>query len=137
MDSTPTLTRDSEGRMGDRDRSVVSVVDDDESLRRSLRNLLRSVGFGVETFASAEEFLRSARRENTGCLVLDLRMTGMSGLDRQVPQEVEAAHPGHPQIEHQATCVLSPGGPQELLRRGERLDAEAHRPQEIPEGPPQ
>src|SRR5438132_11661704 len=57
--------------------------------------------------------------------------------DRQVPQEVEAAHPGHPQIEHQATGVLSPGGPQELLRRGERLDAEAHRPQEIPEGPPQ
>src|SRR2546429_5886899 len=41
----------------------------------------RSVGFGVETFDSAEEVLRSAQRENTGCLVLDLRMTGMSGLD--------------------------------------------------------
>ena len=67
--------------MGESDRPVVSVVDDDESLRRSLRNLLRSVGFGVETFASAEEFLSSAQRENTGCLVLDLRMTGMSGLD--------------------------------------------------------
>ena len=67
--------------MGESDRPVISVVDDDESLRRSLRNLLRSVGFGVETFASAEEFLRSAQRENTGCLVLDLRMTGMSGLD--------------------------------------------------------
>ncbi len=67
--------------MGERNRQVVSVVDDDESLRRTLRNLLRSVGFGVETFASAEEFLRSAQRENTGCLVLDLRMTGMSGLD--------------------------------------------------------
>ena len=67
--------------MGESDRPVVSVVDDDESLRRSLSNLLRSVGFGVETFASAEEFLRSAQRENTGCLVLDLRMTGMSGLD--------------------------------------------------------
>src|SRR5213594_3958964 len=46
-----------------------------------LSGILRSVGFGVETFASAEEFLRSAQRENTGCLVLDLRMTGMSGLD--------------------------------------------------------
>src|SRR2546428_13516136 len=80
MDSTPTLTRDSEERMGERDRPVVSIVDDDESLRRSLRNLLRSVGFGVETFASAAEFLSSAQRENTGCLVLDLRMTGMSGL---------------------------------------------------------
>ena len=67
--------------MGDRDRSVVSIVDDDASLRRSVRNLLLSVGLRVETFASAEEFLRSAERENTGCLVLDLRMTGMSGLD--------------------------------------------------------
>ena len=67
--------------MGERDRAVVSIVDDDASLRRSVRNLLRSVGFRVETFASAEEFLRSAERENTGCLVVDLRMTGMSGLD--------------------------------------------------------
>jgi len=67
--------------MDERDRSAVSVVDDDESLRRSLRNLLRSVGIGVETFASAEEFLRSAQRGSTGCLVLDLRMSGMSGLD--------------------------------------------------------
>ena len=67
--------------MDERDRSAVSVVDDDESLRRSLGNLLRSVGLGVQTFASAEEFLRSAQRENTRCLVLDLRLTGMSGLD--------------------------------------------------------
>jgi len=67
--------------MGDRDRSVVSIVDDDASLRRSVRNLLLSVGLRVETFASAEEFLRSAQRDNTGCLVLDLRMTGMNGLD--------------------------------------------------------
>ena len=67
--------------MGECDRHVVSVVDDDESLRRSLGNLLRSVGFGVETFASAGEFLGSAQRENTGCLVLDLRMGGMNGFD--------------------------------------------------------
>src|SRR2546428_2465844 len=67
--------------MGKSDRPVISVVDDDESLRRSLSNLLRSVGFGVETFASADEFLRSAQRENTGCLVLDLEMPEMSGLD--------------------------------------------------------
>src|SRR2546422_7583453 len=67
--------------MGKSDRPMISVVDDDESLRRSLSNLLRSVGFGVETFASADEFLRSAQRENTGCLVLDLEMPGMSGLD--------------------------------------------------------
>ena len=60
---------------------VVSIVDDDESLRRSLRNLLRSVGFRVATFESAEAFLESANRESAGCLVLDLRMPGMSGLD--------------------------------------------------------
>ncbi len=60
---------------------VVCVVDDDASLRRSLRNLLTSVGFRVETFQSAETFLETVHRENTGCVVLDLRMTGMSGLD--------------------------------------------------------
>src|SRR5207245_10445059 len=57
--------------------------------------------------------------------------------DRQMPEEVEAAHPGQAQIEHQATGVLSLRGPQELFRRGERLDSEAHGPQQIPEGPPQ
>jgi FixJ family two-component response regulator len=60
---------------------IVSVVDDDESLRRSLRNLLGSVGFRVETFASAEAFLTSVHRVQTGCLVLDLSMPGMNGLD--------------------------------------------------------
>jgi FixJ family two-component response regulator len=67
--------------MGQHDTRVVSIVDDDASLRRSLRNLLTSVGLSVETFASAEDFLRSAERETTACLVLDLRMAGMSGLD--------------------------------------------------------
>ena len=67
--------------MGEHDTQIVSIVDDDESLRRSLRNLLGSVGFRVETFASAEAFLRSIHQEQTGCLVLDLRMPGMSGFD--------------------------------------------------------
>ena len=67
--------------MGAHDGRVVSIVDDDASLRRSLRNLLMSVGFRVETFQSAELFLESAHRENPGCVVLDLRMPGMSGLD--------------------------------------------------------
>jgi len=67
--------------MSKRNGRVVSVVDDDASLRRSLRNLLTSVGFQVEMFASAEEFLSSSQRENSGCLVLDLRLGGMSGLD--------------------------------------------------------
>jgi FixJ family two-component response regulator len=60
---------------------VVCVVDDDASLRRSLRNLLTSVGFRVQTFESAEAFLESADRERVGCVVLDVRMSGMSGID--------------------------------------------------------
>src|SRR2546425_3628559 len=52
---------------------------------------------------------------------------------REMPEEVEAAHSGHPQIEHEATGGLALGGGQELFRRGERLDSEAHRPQEIPQ----
>jgi len=68
-------------QMGKHDGRLVSIVDDDASLRRSLRNLLMSVGLRVETFESAEAFLESVHRENTGCMVLDLRMPGMSGLD--------------------------------------------------------
>jgi FixJ family two-component response regulator len=67
--------------MGEYDTQIVSIVDDDESLRRSLRNLLGSVGLRVETFASAEAFLESLHQEQTGCLVLDLRMPGMNGFD--------------------------------------------------------
>src|SRR5437899_7148296 len=52
---------------------------------------------------------------------------------REMPEEVEAAHSGHPQIEHQAPGGLALGGGQELFRRGERLDSEAYRPQEIPQ----
>jgi FixJ family two-component response regulator len=60
---------------------VVSIVDDDASLRRSLRNLLMSAGLPVETFQSAEGFLDSGVRDTTGCLVLDLRMPGMGGFE--------------------------------------------------------
>jgi two-component system response regulator FixJ len=61
--------------------SLVSIVDDDASIRRSVANLLSSVGFRVSEFDSASSFLRSAARGDTGCLVLDLRMPGMDGLD--------------------------------------------------------
>jgi FixJ family two-component response regulator len=72
---------DGQERMGQHDTRAVSIVDDDASLRRSLRNLLTSVGLTVETFESAEDFLSSVPRETTACLVLDLRMAGMNGLD--------------------------------------------------------
>jgi len=62
---------------------LVSVVDDDESVRESLPDLLREFGFAVETFASAEEFLASGRVAKTACLILDIAMPGMSGPDLQ------------------------------------------------------
>jgi FixJ family two-component response regulator len=62
---------------------LVTVVDDDESVRESLPDLLREFGFAVETFASAEEFLASGRVANTACLILDIAMPGMSGPDLQ------------------------------------------------------
>src|SRR3979411_3065998 len=62
---------------------VVFVVDDDASLRESLENLIRSVGLRVKAFPSAQEFLRSTRTDVPGCLVLDVRLPGLSGLDLQ------------------------------------------------------
>jgi FixJ family two-component response regulator len=62
---------------------MVSVVDDDASMREALRGLLRSTGLRVEVFASAEEFLASGRLSATTCLVLDMRMPGLSGLELQ------------------------------------------------------
>jgi len=62
---------------------VVSIVDDDISVRRSTQRLLRSSGFRAEAFASAEEFLDSKSRAETACLILDLRMPGMNGLELQ------------------------------------------------------
>jgi FixJ family two-component response regulator len=63
--------------------SVVFVVDDDPSIRRSLTNLLHSVGFRVEAFTTANEYLESRPVDAPGCLVLDVRLPGMSGLDLQ------------------------------------------------------
>lgn len=62
---------------------VVFVVDDDASSRTSLTNLLRSVGLTVQTFSSAPEFLAARRPETPSCLVLDVRLPGVSGLDLQ------------------------------------------------------
>ena len=61
--------------------SIISVVDDDESVRESIQSLLRSVGFAVKAFASAEEFLNSGQVRDTDCLILDVRMPGMNGIE--------------------------------------------------------
>jgi FixJ family two-component response regulator len=63
--------------------SIVYVVDDDESVRESIQSLIRSVGLHVEGFASAQDFLRSKRPDVPGCLVLDIRLPGFSGLQLQ------------------------------------------------------
>ena len=64
-------------------QAIVFVVDDDEGMRQSLKNLTGSVGLRVEAFASAQEFLRSKVIDVPGCLVLDVRLPGLSGLDLQ------------------------------------------------------
>jgi FixJ family two-component response regulator len=65
------------------EQPVVFVIDDDKSVRDGLESLLRSVGLQVKLFASTQEFLRSARPDVAGCLVLDVRLPGMGGLDFQ------------------------------------------------------
>jgi FixJ family two-component response regulator len=75
---------------------VVFVVDDDSAVRQSLDSLVRSVGLCVETFSSAEEFLRHKLPEAPACLVLDVRMPGRSGLDLQY--ELAAAERATPII---------------------------------------
>ncbi|HWO02148.1 MAG TPA: response regulator, partial [Blastocatellia bacterium] len=63
--------------------AIVFVVDDDESIREALKSLISSVGLRVETFVSAQEFLESRSADAPGCLVLDVRLPGLSGLDLQ------------------------------------------------------
>ena len=62
---------------------VVSIVDDDEAVRDALGNLLESVGFSVETFSSAEQFVDSARSNKSACLILDIHLPRMNGLELQ------------------------------------------------------
>jgi len=62
---------------------MVVIIEDDESYRVAVRRLLRSAGFSVQSFASAEDFLNSGEQSETGCLIADIRMPGMSGLDLQ------------------------------------------------------
>ena len=62
---------------------MVAIVDDDDLMRSALQGLLKSAGLPAKTFASAEEFLKSGQQNQVGCLVADIRMPGMSGLELQ------------------------------------------------------
>jgi FixJ family two-component response regulator len=71
---------------------LISIVDDDAALRSSLENLIRSVGWRAQGFSSAEAFLSSNHVHETGCLILDVRMPGMSGLELQRQLVVANSH---------------------------------------------
>lgn len=108
----------------------VCVVDDDESVRESLPELLKSCGFSVRAFSSAEDFLASGALAQTQCLILDIRMPGMSGRDLQ--RELKARHQvvpivfvtAHADIEDRrhvleqgaSDCLLKPFSEDTLLR---------------------
>jgi len=62
---------------------VISIVDDDAPVRAATHNLVRSLGYAVQTYASAEEFLHSPQLNDTSCVITDVRMPAMSGLDLQ------------------------------------------------------
>lgn len=90
---------------------LISVVDDDESVRESLQGLLRSVGFAVRVFASAEEFMNSSHLSDTACLILDVWMPRMSGpelqrnlaaIDSKIPLIFITAHGEDEQVREQA-----------------------------------
>jgi FixJ family two-component response regulator len=69
---------------GQEDTEVVAIVDDDESVRNALQGLMKVAGYRAMAFASAEDFLTSGEQEHTACLIADIRLPGMSGLDLQL-----------------------------------------------------
>jgi FixJ family two-component response regulator len=111
------------------ERPLVVIVDDDQSLRNATRDLLKAAGFSTATFEDAESFLGSASRASAGCLVADMRMRGMTGLELYqalvasgagIPTVIITAHPEEltqaRAREAGITCYLSkPFAPDELL----------------------
>jgi len=73
-------------------RQTIFIIDDDESVRRALRRLIRSVGLNVVTFATAEEFLQSPHQPAPDCLILDVHLPGLSGLELQERLTAEGRH---------------------------------------------
>jgi FixJ family two-component response regulator len=66
-----------------KEQTTIYVIDDDESVRKAFKRLLRSVNFEAETFASAEEFLKSQKPNKNSCIIIDIRMPGVTGFDLQ------------------------------------------------------
>jgi len=111
------------------ERPLVAVVDDDQSLRNATRDLLKAAGFSTATFEDAESFLGSASRAAAACLVADMRMPGMTGLELyqalvasgdRIPTVIITAHPEELTRSRARdagiTCYLSkPFAPDDLL----------------------
>ena len=111
------------------EKPLVAIVDDDESIRNATRDLLRAAGFSTATFEDAESFLGSASRASASCVVADIRMPGMSGVElyqalvasgERIPTVIITAHPEDvAQLrarEAGITCYLSkPFAPDDLL----------------------
>jgi FixJ family two-component response regulator len=109
--------------------TLIAVVDDDKSLRNATQDLLKAAGFSTATFEDARSFLGSANRASAACLITDMRMPGMTGLelhqalvasDHRIPTIIITAHPEElPQALARAagiTCYLiKPFAPDELL----------------------
>jgi FixJ family two-component response regulator len=94
---------------------IISIVDDDESMRIAVGDLITSLGFAALTFASAEAFLQSGDAARTSCLVTDIQLPGMSGLDLQDSLRAE----GH----HIPTIVITAYPEPKLKRRAEAAGA--------------
>lgn len=111
------------------ERALVAIVDDDRSIRVATRNLLQAAGFATATFGSARRFLQSARRRTASCLIADVRMPGMSGIEMvqelvasggSIPTVLITAYP-EDSVRARARdagvvcCLSKPFAPDELL----------------------
>jgi FixJ family two-component response regulator len=86
---------------------IISIVDDDDSVRGALKSLVRSLGYDTATFASAEEYLDSEALQDTSCLIADIQMSGMNGIELHE----RLIRDGHP-----TKVIFITGFPEETLR---------------------
>jgi FixJ family two-component response regulator len=111
------------------ERPLVAIVDDDKSIRHATSDLLKSAGYAAAAFEDAESFLRSPTRAGVACLVADMRMPGMSGLElfealaaagHAIPTVIITAHPqaltpSRARAAGICCCLIKPFAPDELL----------------------
>ena len=128
------------------ERPLVAIVDDDQSIRNATRDLLRAAGFSTATFEDAESFLGSASRAAAACLVADMRMPGMSGVElyqtllasgHGIPTVIITAHPeevtqARARVVGLTCYLIKPFTPDELLECVNEALAKSLTPRAIP-----